>query len=127
MPFTSRGRLLRWGIQALFVPLVLWSGPANAREVHVRESQPKAGAIIHGRHAEYVIYFDGPVDHVASRLRITEAGRLVEVLNPLFDSAVDVLFASGEAPAAGQYLLHWEARSMEGDISVGDIPFNVAP
>lgn len=126
MPATAWRLLLTWGIQALFVLVALWSGPAIARQLHVRESQPGAEAIVRGRHVEYVIYFDGPVDHAASRLRITQADRLVQVLNPLLDSATDVLFASGEAPPAGRYFLHWEARSMDGDASAGDIPFSVA-
>ena len=93
----------------------------------MRGTRPEADAIIHGRHAEYIIYFDGPVDHAASRLQITQTGRLLQVLNPLLDSAIDVLFASGEAPPEGRYLLHWEARSIEGEASAGDIPFTVAP
>ena len=95
--------------------------------MHVRQSQPTAQAIIHGRHAEYVIYFDGPVDHAASRLQITRSGKLVQTLVPRLDSAVDVLFADGETPPPGRYMLHWEARSADGDTSAGDIPFGVAP
>jgi methionine-rich copper-binding protein CopC len=106
---------------------VLWSGTATARPMHVRDSQPAANAIIQGRHAEYVVRFDGPVDHAASHLQITQSGRLVQTLVPRLNSAVDVLFADGVAPPAGQYMLHWEARSMDGDVSNGDIPFSVAP
>ena len=105
----------------------LCPGIATARPMHVRDSQPAAEAVIHGRHAEYVIRFDGPVNHAASRLQITQSGRLVQTLVPRLDSAVDVLFADGTTPPAGQYLLHWEARSMDGDVSNGDIPFSVAP
>jgi methionine-rich copper-binding protein CopC len=119
--------MLVCGIRLLLVPLALWPALTAARQLHVRESQPAAEAVIHGRHAQYVIYFDGPVDHAASRLQITQAGRLVQTLNPLLDSAVDVLFASGESPPGGRYSLHWEAQSTEGDVSVGDIPFSVAP
>jgi methionine-rich copper-binding protein CopC len=126
MPIATRRCALVCGM-AVFVPLALRPRRADARPLHVRESRPAAEAIIHGRHAEYVIYFDGPVNHAASRLRITQADRVVQELKPLLDSAVDVLFASGEAPPAGRYLLHWEARSMEGDGSAGDIPFSVAP
>jgi methionine-rich copper-binding protein CopC len=127
MPVSVRRWLAVCGIRGLFVPLALWSGLAAARQLHVRESKPSAEAIIHGGHAEYAIYFDDPVDHAASRLQVTQAGRVVQALSPLLDSAVDVLFASAEAPPAGRYLLHWEARSMEGETSAGDIPFSVAP
>jgi methionine-rich copper-binding protein CopC len=112
---------------ALLALLALWPCIATARSLHVRDSRPSAEAVIRGRHAEYVIYFDGPVDHAASRLQITQSGRLVQALTPRLDSAVDVLFADDEAPPPGHYFLHWEARSVEGDTASGDIPFNVAP
>ena len=115
------------GIQLLLVALALSPCVSIARPVMVRESRPAAEAIIHGRHAEYVIRFDGPVDHAASRLQIMQAGRVIQSLTPLMDSAVDVLFASGEAPSPGRYVLHWETRSVDGDKSSGDIPFAVAP
>lgn len=107
---------------------VMHASAALAESPQVRESSPAAEEIIHGRHAEYVIRFDGPVDHAASRLEITQSGRLVQSLRFLLDSAPEVLFASGEAPAPGHYLLHWQARSSaDGTVSNGDIPFSVAP
>jgi len=52
---------------------------------------------------------------------------VIRALVPLVDSAVDVLFASGETPPAGSYLLRWRAVSPDGEVSVGDIAFSVAP
>jgi len=100
---------------------------AQARALHLLEASPTAHAIIYGDHAEYVVRFDGPVDHVASRLEIVQSGRVIRALVPLGDSAVDVLFASGETPPAGNYLLRWRAVSPDGEVSVGDIAFSVAP
>ena len=125
---TSTWRCLStFGIRLSLMTLALWPSLVTARSLQMRESRPSAEAVIQGRHAEYVIYFDGPVDHAASRLQITQSGRLVQELHPRLNSAVDALFASGEAPPAGQYFLHWEARSMDGDVSQGDVPFSVAP
>jgi methionine-rich copper-binding protein CopC len=116
------------GFKLLLVALIAWSHAATAGTLHVRESVPTADAIIHGRHAEYVIRFDGPVDHIASRMEIMQSGRVVQSLTPLGDSAVDVLFASGEAPAPGRYVLRWQARSVaDGTVSDGSIPFSVEP
>jgi methionine-rich copper-binding protein CopC len=105
-----------------FLPCV-----ASARPLHVRESRPVANAFIQGRHAEYVIRFDGPVDHSASRMRIIQSGQVIQMLTPRADSAVDVLFADGIAPPPGRYLLHWEVSSIDGETTSGDIPFNVRP
>lgn len=111
---------------ALAAP-VLCPSAADAAPPHVRGSSPAAEDIIHGHHAEYVIRFDAPVDHAASRLAITQSGRVVQTLRPLLDSAVDVLFASGETPPPGRYQLHWEAVAPDGEASRGDIAFSVAP
>jgi methionine-rich copper-binding protein CopC len=118
-------RLSTRGLGLLLAVLALWPCVATARSPHVRDSRPAAEAVIRGRHAEYIIYFDGPVDHAASRLSITQSGRLVQALTPRLDSAVDVLFGDGETPPPGHYFLHWDARSADGDTASGDIPFSV--
>jgi hypothetical protein len=119
----------QWRIGYWVVPItLLGSGVAVAGSLHVRDSKPAAETIIVGRHAEYVIRFDGLVDHAASRMQIVQSGRVVQSLTPLGDSAPDVLFASGETPSPGHYLLHWQARSADdGVVNSGDIPFSVAP
>jgi methionine-rich copper-binding protein CopC len=123
----TKGR--RWRhVCCVVAAILLSSAVADARALHVRESTPAAEAIITGRHAEYVIRFDGLVDHRASRLEITQSGRVVQKLVPLDDSAPDVLFASGEAPRPGKYVLRWRAISAaDGVASNGDIRFSVAP
>jgi hypothetical protein len=95
---TSTWRCLStFGIRLSLMTLALWPSLVTARSLHMRDSRPSAEAVIQGRHAEYVIYFDGPVDHAASRLQNTQSGRLVQELHPRLNSAVDALFASGEA------------------------------
>jgi methionine-rich copper-binding protein CopC len=116
-------------ILAVMIAALLTSAQvAVAGSLHMRDTMPAADAIVHGRHAEYIIRFDGPVDHIASHIEITQSDRIVQSLTPLGDSAVDVLFASGEAPPPGRYLLRWQARSaVDGTVSNGSIPFSVAP
>lgn len=113
---------------AMIAALLTSAQVAVAGSPHMRDTMPAADAIVHGRHAEYIIRFDGPVDHIASHIEITQSDRIVQSLTPLGDSAVDVLFASGEAPPPGRYLLRWQARSVvDGTVSNGSIPFSVAP
>jgi methionine-rich copper-binding protein CopC len=122
--------LLRYacGFVALLTIALVEVHVAIAGTLHMLDSTPTANAIIHGRHAEYVIRFDGPVDHIASRIEIIQSDRLLQSLTPLGDSAVDVLFASGEAPPPGRYLLRWQVRSVgDGTVTEGSIPFLVAP
>ena len=103
-------------------------GLAEARPLHVRDSFPAAEAIVDGRNAQYVVRFDGWVDHGASQMDITENGKIVEPLVPTGDSEPDVLAASATALPPGRYQLHWHAKSVpDGDFSDGFIPFTVAP
>ena len=121
-----RPRSLVWCATAM-AALAAFPHIAASAPLHVRESTPAAEAVMQGRHAEYVIRFDGEVDHAASRLEITRSGQLVQTLTPRMGSAVDVLFASGEVPAPGRYILHWQAVAADGEVSSGDIPFSVSP
>lgn len=100
--------------------------PAVARPMHMMESHPAAGAVVDGRNAQYFVRFDAPVDHRNSRLFITNAGRLVQTLHPLLSAAPEVLFASAEALAPGDYELHWAAKSMpDADFTDGSVAFTV--
>jgi methionine-rich copper-binding protein CopC len=115
-------------VLCMVVTVVGGSPPqARARALHMLEASPTAHAVIYGDHTEFVVRFDGPVDHVASRLEIVQSGQVIRALVPLVDSAVDVLFAYGETPPAGNYLLRWRAVSPDGEVSVGDLAFSVAP
>jgi methionine-rich copper-binding protein CopC len=116
----------RLGPGTLAAILMITLGVENAVSLQMRESNPEANAIIRGRHAEFVIRFDGPVDHIRSRMEIMQADKAIRVLVPRLDSAPDVLFASGETPPPGPYTLHWQVRSLQGDVvSEGEIPFSV--
>jgi methionine-rich copper-binding protein CopC len=112
------------------VPAALWltGSAAAANPPQLRSSSPAAEAILDGRNLQYVVHFDAPIDHAASRLEISQDGTLVESLHPLLDSAPTVLFGSGKALPPGHYTLHWHVGAATGgDVSDGDIPFSVQP
>ncbi len=87
----------------IFSLLLMPTNFALARPMHVLASTPAAEAIMHGSNVQYVVRFDGPVDHAQSRLEILRDGQVVKRLNPLLDSAADVLFAS-TAPQESPHL-----------------------
>jgi methionine-rich copper-binding protein CopC len=110
------------------VMLLLGLPPAWARPMHMVESYPAADAIVDGRNARYFVRFDGPVDHQGAHLVITHDGRTVETLDALLDSAPEVLFASAPRLPAGDYELHWSARSMpDGETTEGSYRFTIRP
>jgi hypothetical protein len=76
-----------------------------------------------GRNAQYVIRFDGWVDHGASQMDVAKNGKIVE---PLVPPAIASLMFWPRLPP-GRYQLHWHAKSVpDGDVSDGSIPFTVA-
>ena len=81
------------GTGALTVTFIA-CGLAEARPLNVCDSFPAAEAIVDGRNAQYIVRFDGWVDHGASQMDITENGKVVEPLVPTRDSEPDVLAAS---------------------------------
>jgi copper resistance protein C len=112
---------------AILVLLLVSTASGLGRPVHVMASTPAAEALIQSGNAQYVVRFDGPVDHARSRLEILRDGQVVERLHPLLDSAAEVLFASAPAPEPGHYVLHWIVKSVpDQDASEGMIPFSVA-
>jgi methionine-rich copper-binding protein CopC len=121
-------RTLRIRNSALSLVLLVLPASAWGRQMHVVTSTPSAEAVMHGRNMQYVVRFDGPVDHEQSRLEILHDGNVVASLHPLLNSAPEVLFASTPAPAPGSYALHWTVKSMDDEeTSQGVIPFSVAP
>jgi len=112
---------------AAIATLLLAHEPADARPLHVRESYPKADAVFDGGNAQYIVRFDGLVDHRASKIELTEGGKIVEPLVPSGDSEPDVLAASAPTLPPGRYELHWQVKSVpDGDFSDGFISFTVA-
>lgn len=102
-------------------------GLAEARPLEVRESYPAKMMIVDGRNTQYIVRFDGWIDHAASQLDITANGKIVKTLVPIADSEPDVLAASSPLLEPGSYQLHWHVKSVpDGDFSDGSIPFTVA-
>ena len=106
--------------------MLLACGLAEARPLQIRNSIPAAETIFDGRNTQYVLHFDGLVDHGASGMEVTSNGKVVEALVPIRDSEPDTLAASAPTLAPGRYQLHWRAKSVpDGDVSEGLISFTV--
>lgn len=97
-----------------------WAGSMN-----VVGSFPMVNEIMDGRATSFSIRFDGPVDHATSRLTlVTPHG--TRALHARLDSEPNTLFTAVGTLPAGRYELRWEARSMDGDVTKGTIPFEVS-
>jgi hypothetical protein len=106
--------------RAVVAVLFVLCGTAQARSLQVRESYPITDAIVNGRSVQYIVRFDGLVDHAGSRLEILADEKVVASLAPTVDSEPDVLAGTAPLLAPGQYQLHWHAKSVpDGDFSDG--------
>lgn len=112
---------------AAIATLLLAPDLADARPLHMRDSFPKADGVLDGGNAQYIVRFDGLVDHAGSKIDITEGGKIVETLVPTGDSEPDVLATAAPTLPPGRYQLHWQVKSVpDGDFSDGFISFTVA-
>jgi len=103
---------------------LLWS-EGWARPMSVVQSYPMVNQIMDGTATSFAIRFDGPINHVTSRLTLlTPSG--TRPLHPRLDSEPNTLFSAVGALPPGSYELQWEARSMSGEVSRGTIPFKVS-
>lgn len=103
------------------------SARAQAADVRVVESAPKAHARIGRRSSAFFVRFDRPVDHRKSTLVIKQGDKVIERLHPRLESAPEVLFAEAPTLPPGDYTLHWAVITLQGEKTVsGDIPFQVS-
>jgi methionine-rich copper-binding protein CopC len=120
MGFSIR-RVVLTGLFAMLLPALAW-----AQDIQVLDSAPKAKAVIGEPGSAFYVRFDRPIDHIHSSLSIWRDGRVVERLQPRFQSAPDVLFARAPTLPPGEYMLRWTVRTMEGvKVIEGDIPFTI--
>jgi methionine-rich copper-binding protein CopC len=112
---------------SLFVSLTLMACvPAEARPLHVRSSVPAAESIVDSRNTQYVLHFDGQIDHRSSSMEVTSNGKVVEALVSIRGSEPETLVASAPTLPPGQYQLHWRATSVpDGDVSEGFVSFTI--
>lgn len=114
-------RVVLTGLFAIVLPALAW-----AQDVQVMDSAPKAKAVIGEPGSSFYVRFDRPIDHIHSSLSIWRDGRVVQRLQPRFQSAPDVLFARAPTLPPGEYMLRWTVRTMEGvKVIEGDIPFTI--
>lgn len=111
----------------LFLLLALCGGitPVRAKSMSVVNSFPMVNQIMEGAATSFSIRFDGPVAHGSARLTlVTPSGN--RSLRARLGSEPNTLFTAVGALAPGAYELRWEVRAMDGQRSMGVIPFKVS-
>ncbi len=100
--------------------------PASAHAIIVA-STPAVDAVLRGGPIAVKLRFNSRIDHRRSRLQLIRADAMTTDV-PLRDTSdPDTLSAELEALAPGRYRLRWQVLAVDGHITRGDIPFEVAP
>ena len=112
-----------WLLLASFVIVQPAMGDDGLRVI---DTGPVNNGTEKGRSEEFYVRFNRPVDHIHSDFVIKRGDDIVEVLQPRFKTAPDVLFARRSALPPGDYTLVWTVRTLEGqEVAVGEIAFRI--
>jgi methionine-rich copper-binding protein CopC len=99
---------------------------ARAEELKVIDSGPVNNGVERGRVDKFFVRFNQPVDHIKSDFVIMQNSRVVQVLEPRFETEPNVLFAERPPLPPGDYTLVWSVKALDGrQLAIGDIDFKV--
>ena len=106
--------------------LLLCAGPnpAAAHAVLV-ESTPAVSATVNPGRIEARLHYNSRIDRVRSRLTLTRANDVTEIVPILDAGEPDVIKGVLNDLAPGRYMLRWQVLAIDGHITRGSIPFTV--
>ena len=98
--------------------------PAAAHAVLV-ESTPAVSATVNPGRIEARLRYNSRIDRVRSRLTLTRANDVTEIV-PIIDAGEpDVISGLLNDLAPGRHMLRWQVLAIDGHITRGSIPFTV--
>jgi methionine-rich copper-binding protein CopC len=104
---------------------ILPPSPAGAHAIIIAAA-PVPGAVLHAATLPVQLRFNSRIDLARSRLILIGADASTRTL-PLDASAgPDMLAATVTGLVPGQYRLRWQVLGIDGHITRGDIPFEIA-
>lgn len=109
-----------------WLALGLPSAPADAHSI-VIASDPAANTVLHGTSLPVELHFNSRIDHERSRLTLIRPDASAVILPLAPESGPDVLATRIDGLVPGPYRLRWQVLGIDGHITRGDIPFQVAP
>ena len=102
---------------------VFGSSPAAFAHARLVSSTPAAGATANGPSVAITLKFDSRVDGARSRLALMMPNGNIKPLKIISDDASELDSHSTLSP--GKYTIRWQALSVDGHITRGEIPFVV--
>ncbi|HTZ89702.1 MAG TPA: copper resistance CopC family protein [Alloacidobacterium sp.] len=96
--------------------------PAFAH-AHLSSSNPQANSTVHGPAVAIDLKFDSRVDSARSHLDLVMPNGKIESLK--ITALSDAELGSHATLTPGKYAIRWQALSVDGHITRGEIPFTV--
>jgi methionine-rich copper-binding protein CopC len=127
-PVSPKVEPMIWRLPLLLVVLLAAAPRAALAYPVVVESAPTANAKVAGPDLDITLRFSGRIDHRRSSVTLSRIGALPHdkpAALPLRPTAPDLLKAQVSGLASGGYSLHWQAVSLDGHVTSGNIPFTV--
>lgn len=116
----------RWFAAVLLCAgLGLAPAPVRAHAIIVAAT-PAANAVLHAAATPVELRFNSRIDKERSRLTLLKPDGTALTLPIAADNAPDTLVTRLTGLAPGQYRLRWQVLAIDGHITRGDIPFEVA-
>lgn len=113
-------------MRRLILALLLLPMLAQAQQMRVLDTLPRANSTMAGNRQEFSVRFDGPVDHNTSRLELVQGETVVRVLQPRLNANPDTLYAIAGGLPPGDYVLRWHAVARRGGgATEGSLAFSI--
>jgi len=106
--------------------LFLAAGRAEAHAI-ILSSKPAANSQVAQGPVDILLQFNSRIDIDHSRVSLVDPAGKVMALAAVEGSAPGSLTASGKTDAPGKWIIRWQALSLDGHITRGEIPFQVTP
>ena len=111
---------------AFGIVVAAFPGSAWAHAVIIK-SDPAAGSRVQGPMIDFRLQYNSRIDARRSRLALDLPDGGTRSLSINSETSLDTLAAEAKGLSPGHYRLHWQVLSVDGHITRGDIPFDVAP
>ncbi|HEV2549523.1 MAG TPA: copper resistance CopC family protein [Stellaceae bacterium] len=119
--------LSRRSVSALLLAsLIALPSRVRAHAVIV-SAAPPPGAVVHGANLSVLLRFNSRIDHQRSRLTLVRPDASSVSLPLAASDSPDTLAAEANGLKPGRYRLRWQVLAIDGHITRGDIPFEIAP
>src|SRR5690242_19595287 len=115
-------RLFSLAAPILAVAMLLLSASSAGAHAIILSSKPAANSQVAQGPVDILLQYNSRIDIDHSRVSLVDPAGKVTALTVVEGSAPGSLTASGKTDAPGKWIIRWQALSLDGHITRGEIP-----